>query len=48
LAGIAHDIESTIQRVNEEELKRNRDFVNEVMTFVDRCTADIDQAEDAL
>lgn len=48
VSGIAKDLESTIQKVNAEEHKRNRDRVTEIIAFLDKTQAEIESAEESV
>ncbi|KAJ3415179.1 Dynein regulatory complex subunit 3 [Chytridiales sp. JEL 0842] len=46
VSGIAKDLETLTQKNHEDEIQRNRDRICEVIAFIDRCNAEIEQAEE--
>ncbi|KAI9197072.1 uncharacterized protein BJ171DRAFT_562845 [Polychytrium aggregatum] len=46
VTGVAKDMEVVIQRIHEEEIKRNRDRVGEILGFLDKSNSEIEQAEE--
>ncbi|KAI9138714.1 hypothetical protein BKA69DRAFT_1090274 [Paraphysoderma sedebokerense] len=45
--GIAKHLESMIQQVQQEEIKRNRERVIEVLSFIGRCNSEIETEEES-
>ncbi|KAI8800945.1 hypothetical protein BJ742DRAFT_839578 [Cladochytrium replicatum] len=48
VSGVQRDLEKDIQAAHEEEIRRNRDRVCEIISFMEKCRLDIEQAEDAI
>jgi hypothetical protein len=46
VTGIAHDQESIVKRVLNNEIKRNRERVGEIIAFIDKCNFEIEAADD--
>lgn len=46
VTGVAKDLEKIIHKAHETEVARNRDRICEVIAFVDKCSAEIDNAEE--
>eukprot|EP00842_Homolaphlyctis_polyrhiza_P002068 jgi/Hompol1/2862/HPOL_003040-RA len=46
VSGVAHDQEQIIKKVHDDEIRRNRDRISEIIAFLDKCYAEIDNAEE--
>ncbi|KAJ3287744.1 Dynein regulatory complex subunit 3 [Borealophlyctis nickersoniae] len=46
VSGVTKDLESTIQKTQNEEVQRNRDRVSEIIAFLDKAAMEIEQAEE--
>ncbi|KAJ3099516.1 Dynein regulatory complex subunit 3 [Physocladia obscura] len=46
VSGVAQDLESLTHKLHDVEVQRDRDRVCEIFTFIDKCNADIENAEE--
>ncbi len=46
MSGVHKDLESCIQKIQNQEYKRNRDRVTEIIAFVDKTQSEIETAEE--
>lgn len=46
-SGLAKDSDSIISKVQQDEVKRNRSRVAEILAFIDRCNLEIDNLDEA-
>ncbi|KAJ3296348.1 Dynein regulatory complex subunit 3, partial [Blyttiomyces sp. JEL0837] len=46
VSGINKVLETLTQKLHDDEIQRNRDRICEIITFIDRCNAEIDLAEE--
>ncbi|KAJ3041156.1 Dynein regulatory complex subunit 3 [Rhizophlyctis rosea] len=46
ISGVSRDLESVVQKTHDAEVQRNRDRVCEIVAFLDKVTAEIEQAEE--
>ncbi|KAI8830849.1 hypothetical protein BC829DRAFT_426505 [Chytridium lagenaria] len=46
VSGVAKDLELLVQKLHDDEVRRNRDRICEIIAFLDKCTAEIEQAEE--
>lgn len=46
MSGVAKDLDTVIKQTQKTEIKRNRDRVNEIIAFLEKCYSEIDLAEE--
>lgn len=46
MTGVSRDLEASVQNIHDAEVQRNRDRVCEVVAFLTKAAAEIEQAED--
>ncbi|KAJ3107631.1 Dynein regulatory complex subunit 3 [Phlyctochytrium planicorne] len=46
VSGVAKDLELLVQKLHDDEIKRNRDRICEIIAFLDKCNGEIEQAEE--
>jgi hypothetical protein len=46
VSGVAKDLETLTVKHHEDEVQRNRDRICEIIAYIDRCNAEVEQAEE--
>ncbi|KAI8915048.1 hypothetical protein BC831DRAFT_488112 [Entophlyctis helioformis] len=46
VSGVVHDQEQVIKKIHDDEIRRNRDRISEIIAFLDKCNQEIDNAEE--